>query len=372
MYTKHAHALIALAVTAAILACSGGGGMPPTPRPVPLPAPLDGAEVVELSTDIHVADVFGDEAVGAGPDGELWLMNIRTGDLHQLTDDGHQKWGAALSADHVAWTDQRRIMQLPGYPVPIFSEDIFVRNRHTGKERRITEALASRSGLRMSGARLVWQDNRNGLQEDRRWDFDIYAYDLERDLEIPVAVTPGRQEMPAIHGYTVVWTHNPNRPPRGIAVPGSTSKPDNRFDIYSYNLDTEEEKPLVETGDYNWIPSIHGELMVWQRFRDEGESDIVLLDLGTGEQTVIGAGGRSEASPSVSEDHVIWAIREACDVGGLPRGKAPTGVYAYGLRTGETRQLSYAMEPWALLYGNVVLVTEGCHRITRQYAVLLD
>ena len=187
-----------------------------------------------------------------------------------------------------------------------------------------------------------------------------------------MTVTPGRQEMPAIHGDTVVWSYNPNRPARGTAKPGSTNKPDNRFDIYSYNLATDEEKPLVETGDYNWLPSIHGELVVWQRFRDEGESDIVLLDLGTGVQEVIGAGGRSEAGPSISEDHVIWAVRETCDVVGLPRGNVPTGVYAYGLKTRETRQLSYDKEPQALLSGNVGLLTEGCHRITRQYAVPLD
>ena len=147
MYTKPARQLIALAVTVAILAC---GNLGQTPL-----APLDEAKVVELSTDIHVTDVFGDDAVGFDQDGELWLVNIRTGDSRQLTDDGHPKWGAALSAYHVAWTDQRRMIQLPGYSAPIFSEDVFVRNRNTGEERRITGAPASRHGLHISGARLV-------------------------------------------------------------------------------------------------------------------------------------------------------------------------------------------------------------------------
>ena len=80
MYTKSPRALIALAIIVAILACSGPGQPPPTSRPVPLPAPIDGAEVVELSTDIHMTDVFGDDAVGFDQDGELWLINIRTGD----------------------------------------------------------------------------------------------------------------------------------------------------------------------------------------------------------------------------------------------------------------------------------------------------
>ena len=364
MYNRTTRWLIALAITVAILACSGQGQAPL--------APLDEAQVVELSTDIHVTDLFGDAAVGFDQEGELWLMNIRTGDSRQVTDDGYPKWGAALSAGHVAWIDQRRMIQLPRYSDPISSSDVFVLNRHTGEERRITDAPASRHGLRISGSRLVWQDNRKGLLEDRRWDFDIHAYDLERDLEIPVAVTPGRENTPAIHGDTVVWTHNPNRPPRGLAVPGSTARPDNRFNIFSYNLATEEKQPLVETGEHNVTPSIHGELVVWQRFRDEGESDIVLLDLGIGEQKVIGAGGRRESRPSISDDYVIWRVTETCDVGGfrgfreLLRGKVPTGVYAYGLRTGELLRLSRDKEPRALLSGNVALVTEGCHHITRQ------
>ena len=370
MYTRTTRWLIVLAVTAVILACSGQGQAPLVP--------LDETRVVELSTDINVTDVSGDDAVGFDEEGELWMMNIHTGALSQLTSDGHPKWGAVLSADHVAWIDQRRMVQLPRYSAPISSSDVFVRNRHTGEERRITDAPASRHGLRISGARLIWQDNRQGLLEDHRWDFDIYAYDLERDLEIPVAVTPGREDAPAIHGDMVVWTHNPNRPPRGLAVPGSTARPDNRFNIFSYNLATEEEKALVETGEHNVTPSIHGGLMVWQRFRGENGSDIILLNLGTGEQVIIGPGGRQESSPSLSEGYAIWRVSEACDVGGFPRirellrGKVPTGVYAYGVKTGELLRLSRDKEPRALLSGDTALVTEGCHWITRQYAVLLD
>ena len=370
MHASTARSLIALAITAAILACSGQGQ-------VPL-APLDEVEVVELSTDIIVTGVFGDDAVGWDQEGELWLMNIRTGDLGRVTGDGHRKWGAVLSADHVAWMDQRREVQLPGYSSPIFSSDVLILNRHTGEERSITAEPASRQGLRISGSRLVWRDNRRGLLEDRRWDFDIYGYDLEGDVEIPVAVTPGREDAPALHGDTVVWTHNPNKPPRGLAKPGSTAKPDNRFNIFSYNFATEESQPLVETGEHNLAPSIHGGLLVWQRFRGDNESDIVLLDLGTGEQKIIGDGGRQESRPFVSEEYVIWTVGEACDVERFPRfrelfrSKVPTGVYAYEIRTEGLLRLSRYKEPRALLSGNVVLVMEGCHRVTRQYAVLLD
>ena len=59
--------------------------------------------------------MFGTEALGFDADWELWLVDIGTGEAQQLTNDGHPKYGGALSADYVAWIDQRRMIQLSGY-----------------------------------------------------------------------------------------------------------------------------------------------------------------------------------------------------------------------------------------------------------------
>lgn len=368
-----------------VMSCSWPNPMPsnptPTAAPVPaIPTPLVAGDLreVELDTNIlYVLDMFGTEALGFDTDWELWLVDIGTGEAQQLTNDGHPKYGGALSADYVAWIDQRRMIQLSGYSsyTPEFSSDVFVRNRHTGEERRITDEPASRQGLRMSGTRLVWHDNRNGLLEDRPRDYDIYLYDLENSVEIPVAVAPGTQLMPDIHGDTVVWSDNRNSADRGTPKAGCGNCSDNRFDIYSHNLASAKEKPLVETGDHNGPPSIHGERVTWQQFGAPGESAIVLLDLGTGEQTILGTGGRGEARPLISEDHAIWTVKETCDVDLVernPRSKPQPGVYAYGLKTGEVHQLSSYVEPNALLHGNLALITETCFTINRQYAVFLD
>ena len=77
---------------------------------------------------------------------------------------------------------------------------------------------------------------RNGLHQDRGQDFDIYAYDLVQDVEIPVAVMPGQQRAPAIHGDMVVWSDNRNRPEDAPSREGCSNCPDNPFDIYAYNL----------------------------------------------------------------------------------------------------------------------------------------
>ena len=356
-----------LAVAATVLACSG------VERPLPIlaPAPTAVTGTVDLDTGVWLVDVFGDDAVGIGPDGQLWLVNIRTGDWTQVTDDGHPMSDVALSADHVVWIDQRRKIQLPNNPVPTFAGDVFVRHRHTGKERRITDVPATRRGLAISGPRLVWQDNRNGLPEDRRQDFDIYAYDLEQGVEIPVAVMPGQQRAPAIHGDMVVWSDNRNRPEDAPTTEGCSNCPDNPFDIYAYNLKTGEERPLTQTSGYNGRPSIHGQRVAWQQFQEGDESVIVLLDLETGEQKIIGDGGRGGSSPLISEDHVVWAVAEPCDVFGIPPGKAQNGVYAYRLETGEIRQLSDYVEPMVMLHANVAVIAEVCFGVRRQYAVHL-
>ena len=351
-----------------VLACSGGERPPPIPTPAPIAVP----GTVDLDTDVRLVDMFGNHAVGYDRDGEWWFVDVRTGKSTQFTDDGYPKHAVALTADYVAWVDQRRQILLPGYTTRVLSGDVFVRNRHTGEERRITDTPATRKGLRASGSHLVWQDNRNGLLEGRRQDFDIYAYDLERDVEIPVAVVPGQQMAPAIHGDMVVWSDNRNRPEHAPSRAGCSACPDNPFDIYSYNLKTAEERPPAETGGYNGWPSIHGHRVTWQRFQERNESAIVLLNLETGEQTIIGDGGRGGSGPLISEHYVVWAVAEPCDVFTIPPGKAQNGVYAYGLKTGEVRQLSDYVEPVVMLHANVALIAEVCFGVRRQYAVHLD
>ena len=377
MFTSLA-AIVALVVATAALSCNEQTDWEPDPttlalstRPPPTRLPLGDLRVVDLNIQIWLRDIFGNDAVGTSRDGELWLLNVNSGKVRQLTNDGHRKFDTALSADFVAWTDQRREIQLPdrGHG-PRFANDVFVRNLHTGEERQITDVPAERRGLRISGSHLVWQDNRHELEENYTH-YDIYAYDLLNEREFPVAVAPGAQLRPAIYGDTVVWTDNRNSPQRDTTKSGCSNCADNRFDIYSYNLATGEERPLVETGQHNGPPSIHEQLVVWQQIRDAGQSVIVMLDLETGLQKIIGAGGRGSSIPFVSDEYVVWAVRAACDVFPYPP-EVQTGVFAYRLDTGEVRQLSNYVEPLALLHGNVAVVAQLCFGINRQYAVFLD
>ena len=352
----------------ALAACNESARTPPSQTPLSLADP----RVVELSTDVRPTDLSDNGYVGIGLDGEIYLVNINTGEKRQLTNDGHRKFGAVISADYVAWIDQRRKIELTGSDsaAPLFSDDIFLLDLSTGKERRITEEPADRHGLQISGSRLVWQDNRNELGEDYTH-FDIYGYDLEDGKETPVVIASGAQQWPAIYGDIVVWADNRNSPVMGTLKAGCNNCPDNLFDIYSYDFTTGEESPLVESGHYNGPPSIHGQYVVWQGFREDGGSGINVLDLGAGHKRTVAQTRRTWARPLVSGDSVVWTVTEACDVVTNLPDDVPTGAFAYNLKTNEVRQISNYVEPHALLHKDVVLIHESCFATFRVYAVFL-
>ena len=228
--------------------------------------------------------------------------------------------------------------------------------------------------LNLSGDRLVWADRRNETGE-HYVNFDIYAYDLIKDQEIPVAVAPGSQQSLAVHGDTVVWTDNRNSPlvdtPNGdLPSPGCGDCPENRFDIFSYDFSTGKERVLVETGYFNQWPAIHGEHLAWRAYAPDREMAINLLDLTTGRQRTVTEDNSVWYGPSLSDDYVVWTVGWSCDV--FPQQAEGTGVFAQDLKTGEVWKLSDHIEPRAVVSGNMVIIIEGCHFIARVYAVFLE
>ena len=354
-------------------------------KPAPVGTSLSGFKRVDLDPDYWPSGAIGDEYVATGPDGEVYLLNITTGERRQLTDDGHPKRWPVISGNYVAWTDQRRQIEIPDRnsvrPALTFADDVFVLDLTTGEQRRITEVPANRYGLGISGHRLAWSDTRNELEEEY-YDFDVYAYDLETDQEIPIAVRRGSQRSPVIYGDTVVWADNRNNPlldaPDSDEIHfGCGDCPENRFDIYAYEFSTGEEKPLIQTGYYNPYAIIHGDNLIWKSYHPEKPLVVKLLNLVTGEEQAI-IDDHHVGYLSLSDSYLVWTVGFSCDVvtnEGRPPG---TGAFARSLETGEVWQLSDYVEPVARVFGKTVIIAEGCHwfpnsGLTRDvYAVLLN
>ena len=355
----------------------------PTPDPLPTshfaaqrptPIALPNLKVVELGSEFWPTDLSGDRLVGIGRDGEVYLANVRTGKTRQLTNDGHRKRQPVISGDTVAWTDQSRGVETHdsnSRTARGLADDIFVLDLNTGDRRRITEAPAKRSGLKISGKRLVWLDNRNEFGEHYTHR-DIYAYDLEADEEIAVAVAAGAQHWVAIEGDRVVWVDNRNSAILGTDRSGCFQCPDNRFDIYLYDFTTGEELVLDDSGANNTMPDIHGDRVVWRDFDDEGRTAIRLYDIDTGEQRTLASPSLSGVDrPLISGDYVVWTVGLACDVFDTLSTDGSTGAFAHDLRTGEVKRLSNYVEPSITLDGTVVVIHEACQVGGRAYAVFL-
>ena len=292
--------------------------------------------VVEFSTAVLPADLFGDQAVGLDSDGEVYLVNITIGERRQLTNDGHRKFGAVISTDYVAWIDQRRKIELPetDSATPLFGDGIFLLDLSTGKERRITDKPAGRRFLQMSGSRLVGQDNRNELGEHYTH-FDIYAYDLRKRRGASGCNRP-RSSTVAAYLRRLSRMGGQQDPVMGTPEAGCGNCSDNRFDIYSYDFTTGEERPLVESGLNNGPRSIHGQYVVWQGSREDSGSDINVLDLGDRHKRTVAKVDRPYVGPLVSGNFMVWTVREDCDSpGGLPEN-VPTGAFALNLKTDES------------------------------------
>jgi beta propeller repeat protein len=328
---------------------------------------------VEYDLPSHrISDLSDERFASIGPDGEVYLVDIESGEKERLTDDGHRKKEAVLSGEYVAWVDQRRQIEIyysGGRPPEGYAEDIFLYNLTTRELQRITHVPARRYDLSISGQRLVWADNRNELREHYTH-ADIYSYNITIGEEQPVAVAPGAQLSPSIHGDLVVWQDNRNSPLLGTSGAGCGSCPDNRYDIYLYDFSTGRERPLVESQFYKGNPSIYGNYVVWGESHGGQGHDVYLIDLVTGEERRLSDDGGRNIWPMMSGNHVIWHRLNACDVLPHPQG-SNTGVFAYNLNDGEVRRLSNYVEPRAMIHNDIVLIEEGCFIAQRIFSVSL-
>ena len=326
-------------------------------------------KVVDLNPLYRPTDVTGDWSVGIISKGfrpEVYLANVRTGDVRQLTDDGHQKYEAVVSGDIVAWIDQER------------GDEVVALDMSTGEERRIANsllhgpsltykvnALGRRYGLRIAGNRLVWTEFRGDQ------DFDIYAYDLETDEQIAVAVAPGRQWLGANDGDRIVWSDSRGGAYRGTNPFGCPHCPDTRSGIYLFDF-TAGERLLVVDEDMSLARTdIHDRWVVWRDNDHEGREAIRLYDLDTCATRTLATSGRFLIDgPLVSGNYVVWTVGWDCDVEPWPTD-VQYGAFAYDLRTGEVIQLSDYIEPSIAVDGDVAVIAEHCLGSGPTYAVFL-
>jgi len=118
------------------------------------------------------------------------------------------------------------------------------------------------------------------------------------DLEFPVCTnSPANQWMPAASGTRVVWADSRN----------------GNWDIYLYDLATGEEQPICTApGDQMW-PEIDGDHIVWMDHRDS-QWAVYMYDLTTGSERKLSDAPISATydvwttqGPDISGNYVVWS-----------------------------------------------------------------
>ena len=306
----------------------------------------------------------GELSVGIGLDWQVHLVNVITGDRRRLTGGLDRKREAVISDSHVAWTSQNRFREvLSNLPIVRRSYHVFVMAIETGLTTRVTGGTAMRGNLLIDGRRLVWEESRS-MVGDRYTEYDVYVYDIDLDEIIPVAVAPGSQRRPAIHGDRVTWVDGRNC--REVLEDGVESSPcpGDLWDIRIYDFATGEGRPVAKsTASAHHPPDIHGDHIVWRshggRYNENTTLNLHALTDGR-TRTIASFDHGNIGRPMVSDHYVAWTVREPCDVVWIPPRDMGTGAFAYSIANGTTRQLSDHPEPDVLLDNKAVVVHEGC------------
>lgn len=149
---------------------------------------------------------------------------------------------------------------------------------------------------------LVWSEAEAGDT------YDIWAYDLATNERMRITDGGHDRRWPAAAGDLVVWSDE--RVDEG--------------DIYAYDLDTQETFPVATAPFTQTMPSTDGRRVVWIDSRD-GSDDVYAYDLETRAESLVATGPGVRILPGVWGDVVIW----------LEQAGEDAVVYGYDLRLGQ-------------------------------------
>jgi len=164
---------------------------------------------------------------------------------------------------------------------------------------QVTASTSNQENPVISGDYIVWQDSRNDDQ------YDIYMYDISTEQETRLTSGTAHQMYPAISGDRIVWQDF------GDGY------------IHMYDILTETETQITQ----GTAPDISGDRIVCQKNID-GNLQIYMHDLSTGLETQITTDNSHHYSPAIAGDIVVWHDNR----------NGNNDIYMYDLSTGiETR-----------------------------------
>jgi beta propeller repeat protein len=158
-------------------------------------------------------------------------------------------------------------------------------------------------------------------QDQRNNGFDIYLYDLDTNQESRITSNTRNIEIrPLISGSRIVWDEGP--------------------DIFLYDLETRQERKISSgTGDKQYL-SFYGSKIIWSDDRNlTGFYNIYLYDLITNQERCLTAEPWNHYDPNIFGNRIVWTEYQ----------NGNEDIYLYQMETGQktqiTRDYNYQFSP---------------------------
>jgi beta propeller repeat protein len=209
----------------------------------------------------------------------------------RITIDSNDQRYAAIYGNIIVWQDNRNIFT-DGEGKEQHHWDIYMYDLFKGEETRITSDTNDQRNPAIHENLIVWEDNRNTFKdtdgkEHHQW--DIYAYNLLTQQEIRVTTNIHTQINPAVWGSTVVWQDQRN----------------GTWDIYKQTVPLGSEERLTVNNANQTMPSLWANTVVYQDDRN-GNWDIYMYDRIFGIEKQFAHGEKHQISPIIHENYVAW------------------------------------------------------------------
>jgi Tol biopolymer transport system component len=246
---------------------------------------------------------------------DVFLLDIKTGDVQQLTTEEHAQVCPRIYDDTVVWLDKRHEEERHNPE----RYDIYAYDIKSKKERRLTSSTSAEGqDLSISGNLVVWTDNRHADPEVKihaenapDYNNEIYVYDLSANDEKRITSYPGNDRYPAISGNNIAWL----RQLQSNYI---------QADIFACDFKKGKETQVSYSSyaAHPWRPSIYGDRIVWADARAskgntsgdtvingrQGQTDIYLYNLTTLQeiQLTTTEPGKVWLSPVIHGDFVVY------------------------------------------------------------------
>ena len=250
--------------------------------------------------------IMASSKLEAPPNSDIFLYDLDTNRMRQLTDEQHGQMSPRIYGDVVVWLDARN-QQLDRYPPSL---DVYALDLKTNKETRITANTTAEgyTQLSISGSTIVWADMRhadatvtNHGSNDFRYNNEIYAYDLATGREQRLTDSPGNDWGPDIDGNRVVWIRQADY---------------QKADVFTRDLKTGEETQVSHSGYADSVVSIDGDRVVWtdaSSSQGNTSNDVIMNGIQPGSAIVMTdllTGKETQLTPAEAGKVWLWPVSQ--------------------------------------------------------------